>query len=699
MRWADDQNELRGAIIALALLTALPSAASAEQALESQTNIETGTAAPAPDVIAEDDPDGTAKDMAEDMAVEPAVQPPALLPLLEPFVDGIVESAMLFDRIAGVQVAVVKDDKLALLKGYGLAAVDPARTVDPARSLFRIGSISKTFTWIALMQLVEQGKITLADPINDHLPAALKMPDEGFSQPIRIRDLMNHTSGLEDAVLGHLIIDDEDRLLPLHTYLARYRPHRVREPGEFLAYSNYGAALAGALVAEVSGLSFETYVERNILTPLGMTQTTFREIHRDDGTRGLAAPMRPALQADMAQGIEWRGGAWQARPYEFIGHAAPAGSAVSTAADMARYMRALLNYGVLGERAILDPETAAAMRDKSFGNALGETGTRHGFFEWPLGYDTRFEVMNFGHDGGTAHFYAVMLLVPDLDLGIFVAANSATAAPLIARFAGLVAERYFALDAETAALVPPADFSARARKYVGAYRSMRRSYTKLEGLLTADLISLGATDDGFLVGHIGGEAVRLVEVGPNHFRSVKGDLRVSFREDQDGAVTHLITPMGSLARIAPFDGVGWLATIAGLGAITAIGMVSGGLIRRGRPMAQSRGERLSARLMAWTGAVWLGFAAVFMLGLSPYLGPDGAERALSSFPSAGIKLALGLLLLAVAGTVLAVASLVPVWRAKSWPLWRRLRHTAAVAILVALTLTLDHWQVIGFRYF
>ena len=229
------------------------------------------------------------------------------LPNLEAFVDGVVGSFMSQQQIAGVQVAVVRDGETLLVKGYGIDSVEPRRVVDPQQSLFRLGSISKTFTWLSIMQLAERGQLKLDDPVNDHLPDALDVPDEGFEQPIRIVDLMNHTAGFEDIAAGSVRRARTRQLLPLHEQLRKRRPHRVREPGKLMAYSNYSTALAGAIVAQVSGMEYESYVEQNILAPLGLTHTTFREQYPP--TQGLPQPMSAELAAHLAQNIEMRNGA------------------------------------------------------------------------------------------------------------------------------------------------------------------------------------------------------------------------------------------------------------------------------------------------------------------------------------------------------------------------------------------------------
>jgi CubicO group peptidase (beta-lactamase class C family) len=166
---------------------------------------------------------------------------------LEAFVDGVIRDAMATDHVSGATVAVVQGGKPVLLKGYGFAAA--GRAVDPARDLFRIASVSKTFTWILLMREVEAGRMKLDAPINDYLPPDLQIPAQGFSKPVRIIDLMAHAGGFEDSALGHLFTDKPSRVTPLGDYLKARRPNRVREPGQFATYCNWCVALVGYAVA------------------------------------------------------------------------------------------------------------------------------------------------------------------------------------------------------------------------------------------------------------------------------------------------------------------------------------------------------------------------------------------------------------------------------------------------------------------
>src|ERR1700722_8456139 len=191
--------------------------------------------------------------------------PPAAL---EAFVDGVVRQAMTSRHIAGAAVSVVQNGQVVMDKGYGFAV--PGRAVDPNTTLFRVGSISKTFTWIALMKEVEAGRMRLDAPINLYLPEPLQVKDQGFRRTIYVRDLMTHSSGFEDRSLGQLFEAEPARVRPLADYLREERPRRVREPGVVSVYSNYGAMLAGEAVAYVNGHPYQDLIDAEITGPLGM---------------------------------------------------------------------------------------------------------------------------------------------------------------------------------------------------------------------------------------------------------------------------------------------------------------------------------------------------------------------------------------------------------------------------------------------
>lgn len=160
---------------------------------------------------------------------------------LEAWLDGFMPYSLERGGIPGAVVAVVKDGRLLLAKGYGFADAEKRAPVVAERTLFRPGSIAKLFTWTAVMQLVDEGRLDLDRDINAYLDFRIPARADG---PITLRHLMTHSPGFEEAVKG-LIHSDPSRIEPLGTTLKRWTPTRVYPAGTTPAYSNYGTALAG----------------------------------------------------------------------------------------------------------------------------------------------------------------------------------------------------------------------------------------------------------------------------------------------------------------------------------------------------------------------------------------------------------------------------------------------------------------------
>src|SRR5690606_14333537 len=259
-------------------------------------------------------------------ATVPAQAPPPVVdgvPALtqadaEAWLDGFMPYALASGDIAGAVVVVVKDGRVLLQKGYGYADIAERTPVDPADTLFRPGSISKLFTWTAVMQLVEQGKLDLDADVNQYLDFEIPARD---GKPATLRQIMTHTAGFEEQIRA-LITAKDSEITPLGEALKRWVPERIHEPGTTPAYSNYATAVAGYIVERVSGESFDDYVERHIFQPLGMAHSSFRQ------------PLPPELLAKMSKGYS-KASDGEPKDYEFIS-LAPAGSLASTGADMAR---------------------------------------------------------------------------------------------------------------------------------------------------------------------------------------------------------------------------------------------------------------------------------------------------------------------------------------------------------------------------
>ncbi len=450
----------------------------------------------------------------------PAAAPHALThDDLEAYLDGFFPDAMARADIAGAVVVVVKDGHVLLEKGYGYADIDSRKPVDPARTLFRPGSISKLFTWTAVMQLVEKKQLDLDHDVNDYLD--FKIP-EAFGKPITLRNLMTHTSGFEEHIKG-LMVDDPARLLTLRDALVNGMPARIYPPGEVSAYSNYGASLAGYIVQRTSGEAFENYVAHHIFQPLKMEHSTFVQ------------PLPAALASDMSKGYYVPEGKPQS--FEFISMR-PAGALTATADDMAHFMIAHLDNGSYDSVKILQPETAMLMHRAAFQPTPPLAAMALGFY-----HEDRNGHPIVGHGGDTQVFHSDLHLILDQNVGLFVSLNSAGhETSLVDNLRTFLLDhfmdRYFPGPAPTLA-TPLASAPADAKAVAGAYIVSRRSDSNFFSVARiAQPIEIVADKDGSLslpaLAAAGG-VKKWIEVAPFVWREEHGTRRLVARL-QDGHV-------------------------------------------------------------------------------------------------------------------------------------------------------------------
>jgi len=594
---------------------------------------------------------------------------------LEAFFDGIMAAQQEALHISGAAVAVAANGQVLFAKGYGYADFEKRKKVDPGSTLFRIGSVSKLFTWTAVMQLVEQGRLDLNADVNTYL-GQFKVP-ETFPEPIALSHLLTHTPGFEDQVIG-LFARTPDRLRPLGVLLADELPDRVRPAGRLAAYSNHGTALAGYIVQEVAGLPFEEYVEKNILQPLEMKHSTLRQ------------PVPAALEPDLAVGYKYSRGDFRAQGFEYV-PAFPAGSMSAPAIDMAHFMIAHLQRGIFGQSRILSEETAARMHSRLFSHAPQLSGILHGFYEM-----NRNGERIFGHGGDTIWFHTQLALFPEHGIGVFISYNCDTGSKARSDFMRAFINHYFP-PAEAAQLKPAADFRRRAGMFTGAYASLRRSYTslaKLAALVQTVRISVDS-EDFLTISGPGQEAYRWVETEPLVFRDVKGQDTLVFRQDEDGKITHaFIGSLQALEKLAFIDDPRFQYTWMGLSALilaaACVGWPIGYWRRRGRftPGPASR----AAHIWAWSAAALL---VVFLAGLAVSL-IDPMQVAFG-VPQA-IRILLALPLVSIPFVVVALALAVLSWIRGIWSAWRRAGYSLVVAAAIALLWWLRYWNLLGYYF-
>ncbi|MGD0506947.1 MAG: serine hydrolase, partial [Terriglobales bacterium] len=394
--------------------------------------------------------------------------------------------------------------------------------VTPDGTLFRPGSVSKLFTWTAVMQLVEQGKLDLDRDVNDYLD--FKIPAT-YPKPITLRNIMTHTSGFEETVKDMWLSKPSD-IIPIGDYVKAHVPARIFPPGVTPAYSNYATTVAGYIVQRVSGESFDDYIEHHILFPLGMQRSTFRQ------------PLPANLKSMMSCG--YTVASEPAKPFELI-EPAPAGSSSITAMDISHLMIAHLQDGKYENVQILRPETAQLMHSRQFANLPDMNAMALGFYE-----ESRNGHRIIGHAGDTLYFHSDLHLIPDAGVGFFVSYNSLGKAEISPRDAlwRQFMDRYFPY--EPPAGVTVANAAEDAKTVSGSYIVSRRMESNFLAVLTPLeqlKVSPSSSDNTVTASELkdlNGKPKHFREIGPLLFRDVNGQSRIAFKRDDSGRLVLVI---------------------------------------------------------------------------------------------------------------------------------------------------------------
>ena len=312
-------------------------------------------------------------------------------------IDDYISTQMRASRIPGLTLSIVKGDQVVYLKGYGRA--DPSgRAVTPQTS-FAIESLTKSFTALAVMQLVEAGKIQLDVPVQQYLPW-FRVADPVASAHITVRHLLNQTSSLPFVASSETMTwyDQDDMAIERHVrYLENVELNRP--VGQSFAYVNANYNVLGMIVQSVSGQSYEEYVIEHIFTPLEM-HSSF--VSKDE-----------AILHGMAMGYQWLLGFPISSEVPWARGELPAGGIISSAEDMAQYMIAQLNGGRYREVALLSPEGIDLMHDQPVPNTYAM-----GWYSEQL--DSRRIIFS---EGGYTHFQSMVIMDPEEKVGVFVAIN------------------------------------------------------------------------------------------------------------------------------------------------------------------------------------------------------------------------------------------------------------------------------------
>ncbi|HEY5381135.1 MAG TPA: serine hydrolase [Acidobacteriaceae bacterium] len=514
----------------------------------------------------------------------PATPPQLTAQDVNAFLDGFLPLQLQRDDVAGATISITQNGQPLILKGYGYADWKKKTPVDPVTTAFRPGSISKLFTYTAMMQLVEQGKLNLDTNVNQYLDFKIQPGPHGIGNaPITLRNLATHTAGFEEEL--HDFGSDKSGRLPLdlRTFLIRNQPHRFAAPGKALAYSNYGVALIGYIVQRVSGESFAAYVQHHIFTPLGMTHSTFLQPLPKGflATKGYNSTSKPDLG--------------------FEGFTeSPAGGLSSTAADIAIFGQMLLGRGTYNGVQILQPSSVAQLFTPQFKPAPGVTPWDLGFYD-----EDRNNIRFIGHGGDLLACHSQFWVEPTHGLIFFISYNSSGAAKVARQelFNAFV-DRYFPGPPNA----HPAYLKLTKKQlapYTGYFLTSRRADSTI--FRFPDVFNgsrIKATNDGNLTlstaKDFRNHLIDFHPIGDDSFYNELDQSAIHFERDAHGRITGYATP--SHVDRAPWPEAGpFLDTPLFIALLTMLLICIAALLRTGRRIFLSK----RAALAPQPGTAWL----------------------------------------------------------------------------------------------
>ena len=593
---------------------------------------------------------------------------------LETFIDGMMTSQLVDQHVAGAIVVVVSDGRVLLAKGYGYADVEKRIPVDPERTLFRPGSVTKLFTWTAVMQLVEQGKIDLQADVNTYL-TRFKIPAT-YPQPITMLDLMAHTAGFEDR-FKNLFKSSVSEMTSLEDYLMQNMPARVFPPGQVPAYSNYGTALAGYIIEQVSGEPYEQYIEAHIFTPLGMDHSTMEQ------------PLPEAMARDMSQGYSFNSG-YQAEEFELV-QGSPAGALSTSGLDMGSFMLAHLQDGEYNGVRILKTETAQLMHNQSNTFDAALPGMAHGFMEAHINGQRLI-----WHGGDTFQFTTLLALLPEEQTGIYFSYNSIPSPQAREEFLRAFMDRYFP-GTPVSVPQPPADFASRVARYTGFYEVSRKACTTSEKVFASILAVQPGPDNSLRIPDLASFDMSdtWIEVRPLVMQNKRtGELAV-FKEDERGEGLYAAIgnwPIEILIKLPWYGGPFVKFGLLGFSLLTSLLTVIAAIVTPFIPLRKREADGRSpwlGRLARWT-ALLLCVLEITLIAFVLMVFRDGLEH--TSFTSEVVLTVLPWVVAVLTTIVTLLAGFA--WWKRWWGLVGRIHYTVIVLAALGLLWFEIYWRLI-----
>ncbi|WP_216829765.1 serine hydrolase domain-containing protein [Alkalihalobacterium elongatum] len=602
---------------------------------------------------------------------------------VQAFVEDYFNESIEEFQIPGAVIIVVKDNEILYKQGFGYANLNNDLQVDPDETLFRIGSVTKLFTATAIMQLVEQGLIDLEADVNEYLTHF--QIDTRHFQPIRVKHLLTHTPGFDEKIIGMAVEHYSDRQ-PLRDYLKENQPMVIREPGEYIQYSNYGMGILGLVIEEVSGLSYEQYIEDYILKPLGMNDTY--------------VTMDEAVHDQLAREYFPMGDTFQEEPlYDF--QYPSAGSAIATADDMAKFMLLHLNEGTWYDTTILSEKTASLMHERQFSQNPNVQGFGYGFFE-RLQNSHRF----LEHGGNTGGTNSMLIIDKERNLGIFTSNNGFAGALASYKFPFLFINHFYPMSQSAAAMeMSDQPVQEDLKRYEGSYytnRYSREDVSKITLAMAPPIKVSKATDHSLFVQNYGQERT-FIQVEPLIFMDQETEQYLAFEEDGKGNITHLffsdsfVYEKGSwyqnaLLHVILLGLFVMLSVVTGL--ILIIKMIKKVVKRNKQSVSIEKRQSWymeAGKLNSMICMSFLLFLVVLVMGLVQM---NGIAAVFLELPLA-VQFALYIPVITIVLVLTQGITIIFAWLSRSGTFMKRLYHTSVLFLAISVLLVLRYYNMIA----
>lgn len=425
---------------------------------------------------------------------------------VEEFADPLFADKMKKFNTVGSNFVVVKDGKVVLSKGYGYANKEKKVPVDKD-TVFQIGSVTKSFTALAAMQLVDQGKVDLKHDIQEYL-GEMKVPNK-TGKPLTMFDLLTYTSGVDlPDIVTDFSLEYLNKDISMKGYLNTHMPTVVRTPGEAYTYDNFGFMLAGYAVENISGMPYSQYMEKNVFKPLGMNKTSVRLT--PEVLSNLAAHYGPSGELLPTIG--------------FAPSEKPEGSMASTGEDMAKYLIMHLNKGVFEGKEIVSKKSIDLMHTyQIFADPTIPITT--------VGFEGYFNnLMNGQHvilkGGNVPGHSSLIAILPEKNTAFYMSYNNDSMMSLDVYEAFM--NHYFPKTEKTqpSTYTPVSEQAAQA--YIGLYKN-----TRVDAIRTQ--ISYAHGNLFMETGTTGKHTLRMVH--PLLFEDEAGN-KMAFKKDESGNIAY-----------------------------------------------------------------------------------------------------------------------------------------------------------------